>query len=379
MNPISIYIHIPYCASKCVYCDFNSSSMASSKLEVPIYIKTLMKEIGLYESELKNSQIETLYFGGGTPSLIDSIYIEEILQILRNKSRFSETIEITIEGNPESLTYEKLCHYKKIGINRLSIGLQSTDDGMLKTLGRVHTYDVFLKAYENARNAGFDNINVDLMFGLPNQTQRAFEDTIDKVVALKPEHISSYSLKVEEGTPLYVLEGQGLFKAMDEDLERDLYRLLIQRLEGHGIYQYELSNFSKKGFESRHNLTYWKNRPYIGFGASAHSKYKDFRFANFSDLDIYKEYIENHDKPICENHLIDEEEDLFESIMLGLRLNEGLSISDLEKKYKINFRDKYHKAISEVVKKGLLDLNGDCLKLTYLGMDLSNQVFVAFL
>lgn len=379
MNPISIYIHIPYCASKCVYCDFNSSSIASSKLEVSAYIKTLMEEMNLYKGELKNSLLQSIYIGGGTPSLVDSLYMEQILDGLRKNSRFSESIEITIEGNPESLTYEKLCHYKKMGVNRMSIGLQSTEDAMLKTLGRVHTYEVFLKAYENARKAGFDNINVDLMFGLPNQTKAGFEASIDKVLALNPEHISSYSLKVEEGTPLYVLEGQGLFKVMEEELERDLYHTLIQRLEKAGLHQYELSNFSRKGCESKHNLTYWKNRPYIGFGAAAHSKFNDFRFANFSDLDIYKEYIDNQEKPICENQLIDGEEDLFETIMLGLRLNEGISIIEIEKSYGIDFRVKYRDAINEGINKGLLEFQGDKLKLTLLGMDLSNQVFVAFL
>lgn len=379
MKPISIYVHVPFCASKCVYCDFNSFSPTTVKVSIETYFEALIKEINLYREVLSGATIETLFFGGGTPSLVEPRHIESVLTALKAYSTFSETAEITIECNPESLTQEKLTAYKAMGINRLSIGLQTTHNHLLKEIGRVHSYERFLEAYHAAREVGFDNINIDLMFGLPKQSKEDFLKSIHDVLALKPQHIASYSLKVEEGTPLYVLQGEGVFETMDEALERELYHLLIDTLAQNGIDQYELSNFAIKGKESKHNCVYWKNKPYLGFGASAHSKYDDYRFSNFSDLELYCDYVAAGDKPIAENQFIDTEEDLFESIMLGLRLNEGLDTKAIEAHYHIDFKTRYHEAIETCLKHELVIFEADQLLLTLKGRDLSNQVFVAFL
>lgn len=379
MQEVAVYVHIPFCASKCLYCDFASSAVNASKVSQEAYVEALIKEIDLYEMTLQDVVIKSVFFGGGTPSILEATAIERLLSRLKRYAEIKPSAEITLEGNPESLTPLKLSAYKAMGINRLSIGLQATDDDVLKTIGRVHDYATFKRAYSAARAAGFENINVDLMFGLPGQTALQFQKTLETVIDLEPEHIASYSLKVEEGTPLFDMEQAGTFTAMDDASERALYHQMIEVLGKNGYAQYEISNFAKLGFASEHNLTYWRNAPYLGFGASAHAKFSDCRYANFRDAEIYVSEIEKGEKPICENQFIDREEDLFETIMLTLRLNEGLDFKAYNKRYGVDFMAVHSKTVDRLEKQGLVSVTEERLKLTALGRDLSNQVFVAFL
>ncbi len=379
MQEVAVYVHIPFCASKCLYCDFASNAVNASKVSQEAYIEALLKEIDLYEMTLQDVVIKSVFFGGGTPSVLEATAIERLLSRLKRYAEIKPSAEITLEGNPESLTPLKLSAYKAMGINRLSIGLQATDDDVLKTIGRVHDYATFKRAYSAARAAGFENINVDLMFGLPGQTALQFQKTLETVIDLEPEHIASYSLKVEEGTPLFDMEKAGTFTAMDDAAERALYHQMIEVLGKNGYAQYEISNFAKSGFASEHNLTYWHNAPYLGFGASAHAKFSDCRYANFRDAEIYVSEIEKGEKPICENQFIDREEELFETIMLTLRLNEGLDFQAYNKRYGVDFMAAHSKTVERLEKQGLVSVTEERLKLTALGRDLSNQVFVAFL
>ncbi len=375
-TPVGIYIHIPYCTSKCVYCDFVSCAVSQAVIEPKVYIETLIKEI---KHQKQDILIESIFFGGGTPSAISETLIVEVLKTLSKGFEWSKAIEITIECNPETLDESKLKAYREAGVNRLSIGLQTTDDGLLKVIGRQHTFERFLEAFALAKLVGFHNINVDLMFGLPGQRLEDLIETIKKVVALKPTHIASYGLKMEENTPLFERYEKGTFVPMDEDKEREMYHELVARLKAFGYNQYELSNFAIKGFESRHNLIYWENKPYIGLGAAAHSKFNGLRYSNTEDLVQYVSLVGATGSAVCGSEVIDAEEDLFETIILGLRLNKGIDTDAINAKYGIDFFKKYDAIIASQVEKGLILVHEKTIILTDLGRDLSNVVFVDFL
>ena len=272
MKEIGIYIHIPFCIKKCEYCDF--VSYCNKEKYVPQYINALKKEIK--NNINKEYKITTIYIGGGTPSSIEENYIADIIETIKlnmndeNLKNF-ENIEVTIEVNPGTVTEKKLKTYKEIGINRLSIGLQETHDELLKSIGRIHTYEEFLKTYNLARKIGFNNINVDLIIALPNQTIQDIKENLEKIIKLNPEHISVYSLILEEGTPFYNKYNENKIKLPDEELERNMYWYVKNTLENNGYMHYEISNFSKKGFESKHNMNCWNQEEYLGFGVAAHS------------------------------------------------------------------------------------------------------------
>lgn len=379
MKALSLYIHIPFCTSKCLYCDFTSRPIGGHLELVEKYIDALVLEIDLYKEVLSAHVIKSIFFGGGTPSCIEGHFIASLLKHISKWTSFDEEIEITIECNPETLTADKLITYKNAGVNRLSIGLQSTHNNLLVQIGRQHNYETFVQAFKLAKKIGFDNINVDLMFGLPGQNLEQFKESIKEVLGLKPQHIASYSLKIEEGTPFFVLEKKGHIQLVDENEERNMYHVLIDLLEKEGYFQYELSNFSLENHESKHNLVYWENKPYIGFGLSAHSKVDAIRCHNVSELDTYIDLLNDHQKPIESSVDISVEDDLFETIMLGLRLNKGISPEAIGKQYGIDFKTKYENELKDLLSKGLIVYTGNRLKLTPLGRDLSNQVFVSFL
>ena len=285
MKKLGIYIHIPFCKKKCHYCDF--ISFAGKQELIEQYINSLKREIENYKTNKKEYLIETIYFGGGTPSYIASKYIIGILQELKQKFNISKNAEITIEANPGTVDEQKLYDYYNAGINRISFGLQSTKSELLKLVGRIHTYSSFLDAYNLARKVGFKNINVDLMIGLPVQTLEDIEKDIEKVIELKPEHISVYSLIVEEGTIIEQKIKNKEIYLPSENLERKMYWKVKEKLQENGYQHYEISNFAKKGFESKHNMSCWNQEEYIGFGLAAHSYIDNKRYSNTENLEDY--------------------------------------------------------------------------------------------
>ncbi len=381
LNPLSIYIHIPFCVSKCAYCDFISHRVGDYEMNdgVNTYFVSLEKEIIQNKDLFEKSIIHSIYIGGGTPSSVDGKYIHNLINQLKSITTFSDEIEISLEVNPGTLTEEKLNHYISAGINRISMGLQTTNDQLLQKIGRIHSTNDFITSYEAVKRSGINNISLDLMFGLPGQSLIDLENAVSLIRQLSPKHVSAYSLKIEEGTPLNDAYKKGDIQLPDEDLEREMYHYLIDALREIGIEQYELSNFSIKGFESKHNLVYWENKPYLGLGVSSHSKVGNERFSNTSVIYEYTSLLNADQSPIIQKDYIDTSEDLFESIMLGLRLNKGISIPMLNNKYEIDFGQKYQKVLKHLAEQELIIYDDQTVALTIKGMDLSNQVFLQFM
>lgn len=380
LNELGIYIHIPFCKQKCYYCDFVSYSNKCS--EVKEYIESLKKEIE--EFDFSNYKVTSIYIGGGTPSYIDSIYIVEILSELKEKLKCNliefKDIEITIEVNPGTVDTKKLNDYKKSGINRLSIGLQSTKNDILKKIGRIHTYQEFLEIYKLARETGFKNINIDLMIGIPGQKIGDLKNTLQDIIKLEPEHISVYSLIIEENTPIEKMLENGEIKLPDEDLERNMYWYVKNTLELNGYNHYEISNFAKFGKESRHNLNCWNQEEYIGFGVAAHSYLNGIRFSNTINVEEYIQNIKNNRKD--ENIQIEEKQSLEdkknEFMMLGFRKIQGVDIARFKEKFIDNPIFLYRENLNKLVEEGLIEVDLNHIKLTNKGIDLANLVFEEF-
>lgn len=381
MKKLGIYIHIPFCKQKCFYCDF--VSYANQDKYFQKYVQALNKEINNFIDN-NEFEVQTIYIGGGTPSLIDAKYIEEILHIFEKRNLLKEVKEVTIEVNPGTVTEEKLRNYKNSGVNRLSIGLQSTEDKILKQIGRIHCYDDFLNTYKMAREVGFKNINVDLMIGLPNQKILDVKNSLEKIIKLEPEppnHISVYSLIVEENTPIEKMLESGELELPDEELERNMYWYVKNFLELNGYKHYEISNFAKLGNESKHNLDCWNQKEYVGFGVAAHSYIDDVRYGNIGSVEEYIKNCENGE--FGKNKVIDEvENDIFskekEFMLIGLRKIEGVLIQDFKNKFEENpifvFKDELKKLVDE----NLLIVDFDRIKLTNKGLDLANIVWENF-
>lgn len=374
-NKISIYIHIPFCESRCHYCDFCSSLLAKSNVEK--YFEYLRKEIKLQEDFLKDKIIDTVFIGGGTPSSVDPKFIKEIMEDL-SAFEFSKDYEVTIESNPNSLTLEKAKTYFFSGINRISIGAQSFNEEILKRIGRIHKKDDIYRAIENARSAGFENINLDLMLALPGQKFSDIEESIREVEKLKLPHISYYSLILEEGTKLYREHERSPLAFPNEDEDRKMYHYVVNKLEKIGLKQYEISNFAKEGYECRHNMTYWKLRDYISFGLSASSNIGNLRYTNFYDFKDYYEALEKNKSPIVFSEKLSKTDRMNEFVMMGLRLNSGVDIDEFNKKFNENFLKIYEQEIEKNLKSNLIILDENNLKLTEKGRDLSNQVELDF-
>lgn len=383
---IGLYIHIPFCKQKCSYCDF--CSYANKESFIKRYIQCVLKEIievgNNNKIDFENGKddlflVKTIYIGGGTPSLIDSKYIVQIIEDIKLNFKIDEKAEITIEVNPGTVTLEKLEDYKRAGINRLSIGLQSTHEHLLKEIGRIHTYLDFLDTFRFAREAGFENINVDLMIGLPNQTLEEVKDSIEEIVSMEPEHISVYSLILEENTPLFKKVEEGL-ELPNEDLERKMYWAVKQTLEQNNYIHYEISNFAKKGYESKHNLDCWNQKEYIGFGIAAHSYTNGIRYSNIENIE---QYIKNYDEDKTEENLVFHEKQDMEAMqkeymLLGLRKIDGVSIQKFKIKFVANPVFLYHSELEKLVNEELLEIDGDMIKLTNKGLDLANIVWEEF-
>lgn len=367
MKEIGLYIHIPFCKKKCYYCDFISYPNKDNCADE--YIDTLIKEYKNYKAE--EYTIKTIYIGGGTPSYINSKKIKRLLKEIdiRNAE------EITIEVNPGTVTREKLIDYKEAGINRISIGLQSTKDNLLKNIGRIHTYNEFLQTYNLAREVGFTNINIDLMLALPGQSIEDLKESVEKILNLNPEHISVYSLILEEGTKLYDLIESGTYALPEDETERKMYWLVKDMLESKGYKHYEISNFAKEGFESKHNTDCWKQKEYVGIGAAAHS-YLDNR--RYSNQEIIEEYIKNYS-----NKEVHEEQDKLskekEFMILGLRKIKGINISDFKSKFNDNSIYLFREELNKLVNEGLIEIDLDNIRLTSKGLDLANIVWEEFI
>ncbi len=395
-NELGIYIHIPFCKKKCYYCDFTSFELnklvkneeeqnENKQIENEIifkYISNVIKEIN--EFDFSKFNVTTIYIGGGTPSYIDEKYIEDILMLLKqkidacdknkrtNQIAFNE-IEITIEINPGTVNEMKFKKYKLIGINRLSIGLQSGNDKLLKTIGRIHTYQEFENVYNLARKIGFENMSFDLIIGLPNQTIVDIKNTLEIVKKLDPNHVSIYSLIVEEDTVLEEKIANNELELPEEEIERNMYWYVKNNLESMGYNHYEISNFSKKGKESKHNMNCWEQKQYIGFGLAAHSYINNIRFSNQQNKDG-----EIYDYESFQEEKQNLEEAMNEYMLLGLRKINGVDISKFKEKYINNPIYVYMDQLNELVEKDMLIVDGNYIKLTNKGIDFANQVWEMF-
>ena len=377
---LGIYIHIPFCAHKCDYCDFCSG--VASRGEIAYYMRTILKEIRGFEPLGNLYQVRTVFFGGGTPSYLEAENLNRIMTQLRNQFLFTPDAEITVECNPGTLTEEKLRAYRAMGVNRLSMGLQSANNEELALLGRIHTWETFLENYQLARQIGFDNINVDLMSALPKQKLATWKDTLAKVAALAPEHISAYSLILEEGTPFYeryttTTVGKAMIPTEDED--REMYHYTGAYLAEQGYGRYEISNYAKEGRECRHNIAYWTGGEYIGFGMSAASYLMGCRFANPSKYNDYWDYAptayQSFRKMTPQSKTATVEEFMF----LGLRMMRGISTGKFEERFQIGFDSLYGKIVERMIRKGLMERENEWVRLTELGIDVSNRVLAEFL
>ena len=382
---LGIYIHIPFCKQKCYYCDFVSFSNKEGYIEK--YVETVKREIDSYD--LSKYNITTIYIGGGTPSRIPSEKIQEILEkikqkISKNQTRW-EDIEITIELNRGTVDEEKIKKYKEIGINRLSIGLQSTNNKLLKEIGRIHTFEDFKKTYNLVKKVGFENINVDLMIGLPNQTISDVKESLNEIIKLNPTHVSVYSLIVEENTKMEQLINSKELQLPDEELERQMYWYVKNILELNGYNHYEISNFAKKGKESKHNLNCWEQKEYIGLGLAAYSYLNGVRYGNTSNIEEYinvQDFFNRSELEESGIRIVDEVQSLEdkrkEYMLLGLRKIEGVSIQKFKEKFVENPIFLFRKELEKLVNEELIAIDGDCIRLTNKGLDLANIVWEEF-
>ncbi len=377
---LGIYIHIPFCKKKCYYCDFISYCDKNELIDK--YIECLKKEIINFAQKYKDVyDITTIYIGGGTPSSINEKYIKNIIDTINNNIvNIKKIKEITIEVNPGTITKEKIEQYKMARINRISIGLQSTNNKLLEEIGRIHDFDEFLETYNMARKVGFKNINVDLMLGLPNQTIKDLSNSVDKIIQLNPEHISIYSLILEENTVLFNLIEQGKLILPTDEVERNMYWYIKNKLELSGYKHYEISNFAKEGYESKHNWNCWEQKQYVGFGVAAHSYLKDKRFSNIENLEQYINNIENDN--LEKNYILHENQNIYdkkkEYMLLGLRKIDGVSIQKFKNKFDDNPIYLFRKELKKLIEEDLLEIDGDDIRLTNKGLDLANVVWEEF-
>ena len=371
-SPVEIYIHIPFCIRKCDYCDFLSGP--SGPKEQADYVQALLREIQAVE-EGEGRSVSSIFIGGGTPSVLDERLLGDILKEIRNRFKMEEDAEITIEVNPGTANIGKLQAYREMGINRLSIGLQSPQDRELKILGRIHNYGQFLEIYQEARTVGFDNINIDLMSAIPDQTYEGWVKNLRTVAELEPEHISAYSLIVEEGTPFAARK----LNLPDEDTEYNMYEATAQILKEYGFEQYEISNYARKGRECRHNVGYWTRQDYLGFGLGASSLYGKERFANTADMKKYLENSRNLEKIREKEPSLTREDEMAEFMFLGLRMTRGIAKSDFQEIFGCTIESIYGEVLKKYEALELLQEKDDRIFLSRKGIHVSNSVMSEFL
>lgn len=374
---LSLYIHIPFCAKKCLYCDFPSWQGCESYFED--YTESLLNEIKNGERIYSDYDISTIFIGGGTPTVLSPKLLGKITDAVLERYNVESNAEITSEANPGTVDGYKLKEMKAMGINRLSFGVQAWQNNILKALGRIHDRETFLKNFDEAKNAGFENINCDLMFSLPNQTFKDWMETLENFSKLDIQHISAYSLIVEDGTPFKKMQEEGRLLLPDEETDRKMYSAANEILAKNGFERYEISNFAKKGFESRHNITYWETRPYIGFGLGSHSYFQAERYNNTYDL---KEYIAaNGDaKKLRENkEILTDKEKEEEFMFMGLRMKKGISTDEFSRRFGRDIYSVYGEKIEELLDEKLIEKKENRIMLTERGTDVSNIVFERFI
>jgi len=371
---LGLYIHIPFCVKKCDYCDFLSGPAGEETKR--LYVKALIKEILSNRDLASEYLVKTIFIGGGTPSSVDGKFIGDILEAVREVFSVSEEAEISIEANPGTLNEDKLKEYKKAGINRISFGLQSVDNRELKLLGRIHSYEEFEDNYLLARELGFQNINVDLISALPGQTMEQWLRTLEKVILLKPEHISAYSLILEEGTPFFERYSE---EDQDEDLDRRIYGKTREVLEKAGYYRYEISNYARPGYACRHNSSYWTRTNYLGLGLGASSLFHNIRFHNEENMQLYIENSHNRNQIRKDIEYLDKNKQMEEFMFLGLRMTEGIHKKKFKDLFGEDIQNIYEDVLKQSFEEGLLMEEHNHIFLTEKGSDLSNVVMARFL
>ncbi|WP_278681948.1 radical SAM family heme chaperone HemW [Paraclostridium bifermentans] len=374
---LGLYVHVPFCAQKCYYCDFNSYKINSNQKKE--YLINIEREMKFYKEEFKDKCFDTVFFGGGTPSILTVDELQELVNHIHENFNIKKDAEITIECNPGTINREKLEAMKKMGINRLSIGLQATQNYHLKSIGRIHTYEEFEKNYYDALDIGFKNINIDLMYALPNQKTQEWKDTLDKIIDLNPSHISAYSLILEEGTKLYDMYQNKEFELLDEDIDINMYNYTIDTLKRNGYNQYEISNYSKEDLECKHNIIYWKCDNYLGLGPGASGFIWDTRYSNIEDICEYNECIMQNIKPVREEIELTKKDKIEEFIFMGLRMNEGINLDVFKERFDTDFYDIYQDVMDKLIKRELVIFDGKNISLTQKGREISNSVFIEFL
>ncbi|OLS35689.1 coproporphyrinogen III oxidase [Alkalihalophilus pseudofirmus] len=371
------YIHIPFCEHICHYCDFNKVFLKNQPVDD--YIQALLHEMHMTINEAKPDQLKTIYVGGGTPTALTAAQLRTLFAGMHSILPMEQIEEFTVEVNPDSSEEEKLAVMKEFGVNRLSIGVQSFDQSLLEAIGRTHSSDSVHDAVKRSREAGFDNLSLDLMFGLPHQSVEQFIDTIEKAAELGVEHLSAYSLKIEEKTVFFNRQRKGKLSLPPEEDEVTMYEELRKRTKAHGFVQYEISNFAKPGRESKHNLVYWNNDEYYGFGAGAHGYVNGVRHQNIGPVPKYIEAVNQKKLPYLNEHKVSRVEQIEEAMFMGLRKLNGVDLDELSKRYDKDHNKLYHDQIKDLSERGLLVSEQGMLKLTNEGLLLANEVFEQFL
>jgi putative oxygen-independent coproporphyrinogen III oxidase len=371
------YLHIPFCEHICHYCDFNKVFLKGQPVDQ--YLEALEQEMILTLQQYPTNHLDTIFVGGGTPTSLNAKQLEKFCDSINRNLPMSDQLEFTFEANPGDLSKEKLQILKNAGVNRLSLGVQTFNDELLKSIGRVHRAKDVYQTVENAKSIGFTNISIDLIFSLPTQTITDFKESLTEAFSLDIQHYSAYSLIIEPKTVFYNLMQKGKLPTPGEDTEAAMYKLLMQQMEKHGFDQYEISNFSKPGYESKHNLTYWNNDFYYGFGAGAHSYVNGWRRSNAGPLKKYMEQIADGNLPIFQEHRTSKAEQIEEEMFLGLRKIDGVSLSHFIKKFDMDPLQIFENEISDLIAKKWVEVKKDNIYLTKTGRLLGNEVFQSFL
>lgn len=372
----AVYIHIPFCTHICHYCDFNKVFLKGQPVDR--YIDALILEIEKYIEQFVEP-IETIFLGGGTPTALTTKQLDHLLTAVQKLLPIHENVEFTIEANPGDLPADKLRVLKDLGVNRLSLGVQTFNNELLKRIGRSHRVKDVYETVEAAKRIGFDNISIDLMYGLPGQKIKDVEDSLKETFSLDIQHCSAYSLIVEPKTVFYNLLQKGKLPLPGEDVEGEMYELIMAEMEAHGLHQYEISNYAKPGYESRHNLVYWNNEEYFGFGAGAHGYLNGVRQANIYPINKYIQTVEGGDFPVRSKTTLTEKERMEEEMFLGLRKTAGVSIDRFREKFGRNLLDIYGEQIERLVNRKLITITENSIRLTKAGKMVGNEVFMEFI
>jgi len=374
---VNLYIHIPYCKAKCRFCSFFVIPGRQTKL--PLYFKAIEQEILSYKKVLRNYSLSTIFFGGGTPSLVDGKFIAELLDFIRINLKVEEEAEITLEANPETMTQDKLEYYLKAGINRLSIGVQAWQNKILSYLGRLYKIEEFQEKYNLAKEVGFKNINLDLIFGIPGQSLNDWEESLLNIIKCDPTHISCYSLEVDEESIFGQLQKQGKFTEIAQESDREMYKIAKDKLSEAGFNHYEISNFAKSGYQCAHNSSLWYGHDYIGLGASAHSNFKKKRYHNSYSIERYISNIMKGETAKEEVEMLSTKDEILQFIIVQLRLIEGLDLKEFKKKFKKNILELYNNSIDKLLIQDLITFTQNKMKLTPKGLDMENTVTREFI